>query len=142
MKLFLFFFFFLLAAPHGMWDLSSPTRDQTHAPAMEAQHLNHWTAREVPEWNHFWYISKKILTIAILYLFFFFWCGYLIILISMSKSTFLINKISGLEYLCVPSGRIVMTYFLGIKPWTMWGLRCSFKIPGKFIKNFFGVLML
>ena len=25
-------FFFLLPIPCGMWDLSSPTRDQTHAP--------------------------------------------------------------------------------------------------------------
>ena len=32
-----------------MWDLSSPSRDRTHAPpALEAQSLNHWTAREVP----------------------------------------------------------------------------------------------
>ena len=36
------------AAPHGMWDLSSLTRDQTHAPKVEAQSLNHWTTREVP----------------------------------------------------------------------------------------------
>ena len=27
-----FFFFYFLAAPHGMQDLSSPTRDRTHAP--------------------------------------------------------------------------------------------------------------
>ena len=31
-----------------MWDLSSPTRDWTHALALEAQSPNHWTAREVP----------------------------------------------------------------------------------------------
>ena len=31
-----------------MWDLSSLTRDWTHAPASEAWSLNHWTAREVP----------------------------------------------------------------------------------------------
>ena len=29
---FLFFFFFFLAIPHGMRDLSAPTRDQTLAP--------------------------------------------------------------------------------------------------------------
>ena len=29
-SLYLFFFFF--ATPQGMWDLNSPTRDQTHAP--------------------------------------------------------------------------------------------------------------
>lgn len=31
--------------PHGMWDLSSPTRDWNLSPlALEAQSLNHWTA--------------------------------------------------------------------------------------------------
>ena len=34
--------------PCGMWDLSSPPRDQTHAPAVEAQILNHWIIKEVP----------------------------------------------------------------------------------------------
>ena len=29
---FFFFLFFFLATPHGMWDLSSLTRDQTCAP--------------------------------------------------------------------------------------------------------------
>ena len=33
--------------PHGMWDLSSPTRDQTHTPGIGGQSLNHWTTREV-----------------------------------------------------------------------------------------------
>ena len=27
-------FFFFYAALHGMWDLSSPTRDQTHIPCI------------------------------------------------------------------------------------------------------------
>ena len=31
-----------------MPDLSSLTRDQTHAPAVEARSLNPWTARKVP----------------------------------------------------------------------------------------------
>ena len=44
-----YFFFFFLAAPHGMWDLSCRTRDQTQAPAEEAQSLNHWTTRVVPQ---------------------------------------------------------------------------------------------
>ena len=26
------YFIYLLAAPHGMWDLSSPTRDRTRTP--------------------------------------------------------------------------------------------------------------
>ena len=29
-----------------MWDLSSPTRDQTHAPYIERQGPNHWTTGE------------------------------------------------------------------------------------------------
>ena len=32
-----------------MWDPSSPTRDQTHAPCMGKQSLIPWTTREVPE---------------------------------------------------------------------------------------------
>ena len=31
-----------------MQDASSPTRDQTRAPAVEAWSLNHWTARDMP----------------------------------------------------------------------------------------------
>ena len=34
---------------HGMWDLSSLTRDQTLVPCIINQILNHWTTREVPE---------------------------------------------------------------------------------------------
>ena len=33
---------------HGMWDLSSLARNGTHTPAVVAQRLNHWTAREDP----------------------------------------------------------------------------------------------
>ena len=45
-----FFFFFFLAMLRGMRDLSSLTRERTHAPcsgSTEAWSLNHWTAREV-----------------------------------------------------------------------------------------------
>lgn len=35
-------FFFFLALPRVVWDLNSPNRDQTVAPALEAQGLNHW----------------------------------------------------------------------------------------------------
>ena len=45
------FLSFFLAVPYSMWDLSSPTRDQTgtlYIPAWEAQSLNHWTTRDVP----------------------------------------------------------------------------------------------
>ena len=38
----------ILGMQCSMWDLSSPTRGQTQAPALEAQSLNHWTIREVP----------------------------------------------------------------------------------------------
>ena len=42
------FYFNFLAVPCHMWDLSFPTRDQTCAPGVEAQSLNHWTTKEVP----------------------------------------------------------------------------------------------
>ena len=35
--------------PSGMWDLSSPARDEPMAPAVEAQSPNHWTARKLPK---------------------------------------------------------------------------------------------
>ena len=40
--------FSFLAAPHGMRDLSSPTRNEPEPPAVEAQSPNHWTTREFP----------------------------------------------------------------------------------------------
>ena len=42
--LFMFWFFW----PQGMWDLCSPTRDQTYIPCIGRQSHNHWTVREVP----------------------------------------------------------------------------------------------
>ena len=46
----LFYFYFYLAMLCGMWDLSSPTRDQTPAACIEsAESLNHWTTRQVPQ---------------------------------------------------------------------------------------------
>ena len=39
-------YLFILMAPQGMWDLSSPTRDRIRAPCSGS--LNHWTARDVP----------------------------------------------------------------------------------------------
>ena len=35
--------------PHGMWDLSSLTRDRTGAPEVETRGLNHWIASEFPQ---------------------------------------------------------------------------------------------
>ena len=46
--LFILFWGVFLAVPCTMWDLSSPTRDQTHAPALGAWSLKPWMAREVP----------------------------------------------------------------------------------------------
>ena len=43
-----FFFFFFLATPHSMRDLSSPTKDGPRAPCSGNVSLNHWSAREVP----------------------------------------------------------------------------------------------
>ena len=42
------FFFQSLAAPCGVWDLSSPPGIEPVLPAVEAWSPNHWTAREVP----------------------------------------------------------------------------------------------
>ena len=36
-----------------MWDLTSPTRDQTCVPCIARQILNHWTTREVPSQGAF-----------------------------------------------------------------------------------------
>ena len=43
-----FFIFNFLTMPRGVQDPSSPTRDQTRDPAVEALSLNHWTTKEVP----------------------------------------------------------------------------------------------
>ena len=45
---FLFLSFFPFFWLCGMQDLSSLTRDQTHAPTVEVQSFHHWTAKEVP----------------------------------------------------------------------------------------------
>lgn len=57
---------------HSMWDLSSPTRHQTHAPALEMPSFNHWTTRilKLNEWHNQWmheqnkYYSKLLLTLC------------------------------------------------------------------------------
>ena len=36
---------------HGVWNLSSSTRDGIHGPCVEAWSLIHWTAREFPPSN-------------------------------------------------------------------------------------------
>ena len=40
-------FYVLVFCLQGMWDLSSPTRDQTCIPCIGRWSLNHWTTREV-----------------------------------------------------------------------------------------------
>ena len=47
--LFLFYYFMFLAVPHGMPNLSSPTRVRTCAPGSGSPKLNHWISREVPQ---------------------------------------------------------------------------------------------
>ena len=44
-KSFCFIYYYVLAASRGLPDLSSLTRDRTHALSSP----NHWTAREFPE---------------------------------------------------------------------------------------------
>ena len=39
--------------PHGMWDLSSWTRDQTSDPSIGRWILNHWATREISLPNFF-----------------------------------------------------------------------------------------
>ena len=42
-------FYVLFFCPRGMWDLHSPTRDQTYTPCIGRRSLSHWTTREVPQ---------------------------------------------------------------------------------------------
>ena len=42
----LLLFYVLVFQSQGMWDPSSPTRDQTHTPCIGRRSPNHWTARK------------------------------------------------------------------------------------------------
>ena len=67
-----------MAAPHGLQDLSSPSRDSTQATAVKVPSPNHWTAREFPiyfniylrlrfRWtvkNNFSYFLHKAITVV------------------------------------------------------------------------------
>ena len=44
----LLLFYVFLSWRLGLWDLNSPTGDQTHTPCMGRCGLNHWVTREVP----------------------------------------------------------------------------------------------
>ena len=46
-------YIYISATPRGMWDLSSPTRDQTHARCTGSVEFNPQTAREAPLANVF-----------------------------------------------------------------------------------------
>ena len=48
---FMYLCMYLVAALHGLWD--GPLGLESVPPALEAQSLNHWTAREVPEVSPF-----------------------------------------------------------------------------------------
>ena len=56
---FYLFIYLFLTVPHSMQDLSSPTRDHTHAPTMEAWIPNHRTARVSPNITWFWPVSSQ-----------------------------------------------------------------------------------
>ena len=45
--------------PRGIWDLSSPTSDQSSTPCIRKWSLNHWTIREVPGFVLFTNISPQ-----------------------------------------------------------------------------------
>ena len=44
-------FFYFFATLFSMWDLSSPAKDWTHNPALEAWSLNHWTIGKSHAWG-------------------------------------------------------------------------------------------
>ena len=47
--IFILFYFIFLAVPHGLRDLSSPTRDRMPVLEVRAPSPNHWTTRELPQ---------------------------------------------------------------------------------------------
>ena len=54
----LFLFYVSVFWLHGMWDLSSGTRDPTSTTCIGRQSCNHWTASEVPEHMILWFFSE------------------------------------------------------------------------------------
>ena len=73
----IFYFIFILAAlslrcgkqselPCRMWDLSSPSRNQTYVPCIGRRILNHWTTKEVPKFDffmllHLWLFVREVM---------------------------------------------------------------------------------
>ena len=49
--------------PWGMYDLNSPTRDQTYTPCIRRCTLNHWTTREIPSLLNSFNINKTLVQI-------------------------------------------------------------------------------
>ena len=52
-----------------IWDLSSPTRNQTRIPCTGRQIFNHWTTREVPSLQCFLGVLSHLILPTILLLF-------------------------------------------------------------------------
>ena len=53
----------LQCADSLVWDLSSPTRDQTHAPCTGRGILNHWTIGQFsPLWSFYVHMAQMYLT--------------------------------------------------------------------------------
>ena len=61
----LFFIIAFSAMLNGMQDLSSPARGWGYIPAVEVQHLNHWTAKESPEHVKIGLFSYYVLRILV-----------------------------------------------------------------------------
>ena len=59
-------FFFFLAAPCSLWDLSSPTRDWTGPWTVKAWSPNYWTAREAPSC---WFLRENYMGLFFLCVF-------------------------------------------------------------------------
>ena len=62
--LFCFVLFCFLASSRGLWDLSSPTRDQALATGVKALSPNHWTTREfpvpIPICENTWFLGTEV----------------------------------------------------------------------------------
>ena len=49
----------VLSCAWGLWDLSSPIRDQTHVPYIGRWVLNYWATKEVPRYSLDEHLKKK-----------------------------------------------------------------------------------
>ena len=60
----LLFFFFFLATPYRLQNLSSPTRDQTWAPEVKASSPNHWTTGNSHQACCYYFWQQNALSIS------------------------------------------------------------------------------